>query len=238
MDLYDAVTLASKQPPSREQGNSRTGPQYCMFGARGAPRARRRRRRTARCRPPVSTACCPVRMTTKADLLAGLPAGVDASEGQIVVVPRGTVVLQAIPANFSKPTPIGDPSAQFFVLKDNVALRRQRHHQPAAEHGFRQRPAGRHVRVQQQGQVRVPERDRGDRPPRRAGQRPWPAGQPALRGRAGQPADHGSVHRATSSTRTGSTATTAPTSAAASRSARRRTWPTSCAWARSRSTSS
>ena len=32
-------------------------------------------------------------------------------------------MLQAIPQNFSKPTPIGDPSAQFFVLKDNAALR-------------------------------------------------------------------------------------------------------------------
>ena len=40
-----------------------------------------------------------------------------------MVVPRGTVVLQAIPANFSKPTPIGDPSAQFYVLKDNIAIR-------------------------------------------------------------------------------------------------------------------
>jgi preprotein translocase subunit SecD len=33
------------------------------------------------------------------------------------------VVLQAIPADCSKRTPIGDPNAQFFVLKDNVALR-------------------------------------------------------------------------------------------------------------------
>ena len=40
-----------------------------------------------------------------------------------MTVPRGTVVLQAIPQNFSTPTPIGDPSAQFYVLKDDIALR-------------------------------------------------------------------------------------------------------------------
>jgi hypothetical protein len=56
------------------------------------------------------------------DLKAGLPAGVSASEGQILTVPRGTVVLQAIPASFADPVPIGDPSAQFYVLKDHVAL--------------------------------------------------------------------------------------------------------------------
>jgi SecD/SecF fusion protein len=51
-----------------------------------------------------------------------LPAGVSASESTIVAVPRGTVVLQAIPQSFSTPTPIGDPSAQFYVLKDEIAL--------------------------------------------------------------------------------------------------------------------
>jgi SecD/SecF fusion protein len=59
----------------------------------------------------------------KTDLLSGLPAGVSASDGQILTVPQGTVVLQAIPQNFSKQTPIADPSAQFYVLKDDVALR-------------------------------------------------------------------------------------------------------------------
>ena len=32
-------------------------------------------------------------------------------------------MLQAIPASFVHPVPIGDPNAQFFVLKDDVALR-------------------------------------------------------------------------------------------------------------------
>jgi SecD/SecF fusion protein len=56
------------------------------------------------------------------DLKAGLPAGFSASEGEIVTVPRGTVMLQAIPASFADPVPIREPNAQFYVLKDHVAL--------------------------------------------------------------------------------------------------------------------
>jgi len=55
-------------------------------------------------------------------LLAGLPAGVSASQGQTLVGPRGIVVLQATPSSFAHPVQIRDPSAQFFVLKDHVAL--------------------------------------------------------------------------------------------------------------------
>src|SRR6185437_2390594 len=57
------------------------------------------------------------------DLRSGVPPGVDASQGQILTVPRGWVVLQATPASFAHPTPIASPSAQFYVLKDNIALR-------------------------------------------------------------------------------------------------------------------
>src|SRR5437764_526040 len=57
------------------------------------------------------------------DLRSGLPAGVSASDGQILVVPRGWVVLEATPANFAHPTAISAPNAQFYVLKDNIALR-------------------------------------------------------------------------------------------------------------------
>jgi SecD/SecF fusion protein len=48
---------------------------------------------------------------------------VNAADGEVLTVPRGTVVLQAIPSSFAHPTAIGDPNAQFFVLKDHVALR-------------------------------------------------------------------------------------------------------------------
>jgi SecD/SecF fusion protein len=123
MNLYDAVTLASKQPYSASKSNSRITNEYYMFGAPGSAACEA----AAKANNTVPTAGQHCLLNgpddSKDALLAGLPAGVSASDGQILVVPRGTVVLQAIPASFSKPTPIGDPSAQFFVLKDNVALR-------------------------------------------------------------------------------------------------------------------
>ena len=123
MSLYDAVQLASKQPESSSAANSRLGPEYYMFGAPGSAACAAAAK--ANGTVPAAGQHCLLSGPddNKSDLLSGLPAGVSASEGQIVTVPQGTVVLQAIPQNFSKPTPIGDPSAQFFVLKDDVALR-------------------------------------------------------------------------------------------------------------------
>jgi SecD/SecF fusion protein len=123
MKLYDAVTLAAKQPESSSDTNSRITPQYWMFGAPGSAACATAAKDAGTV--PVTGEHCLLSGPddNKADLLSGLPAGVSASEGEIVVVPRGTVVLQAIPSNFSKPTPIGDPSAEFFVLRDDVALR-------------------------------------------------------------------------------------------------------------------
>src|SRR5262249_5606370 len=55
-------------------------------------------------------------------LLSGLPAGVTASEGEQLVVPPGTIVLQAADPNANQQTNPNDPNAQFYVLKDNVSL--------------------------------------------------------------------------------------------------------------------
>jgi SecD/SecF fusion protein len=123
MSLYDAVQLASKQPESSSPDNSRIGPQYYMFGAPGSAACAAAAK--ANGTVPAAGQHCLLSGpdNNKADLLSGLPAGVSASEGEIVTVPQGTVVLQAIPQNFSKPTPVGDPNAQFFVLKDDAALR-------------------------------------------------------------------------------------------------------------------
>jgi SecD/SecF fusion protein len=122
MNLYDAVQLASKQPESSSPNNSRIGPQYYMFGAPGSA-ACQAEARAGNTVPTTGQHCLLSGPDdNKQDLLLGLPAGVSASEGEIVTVPQGTVILQAIPPDFSKPTRIGDPSAQFFVLKDDVAL--------------------------------------------------------------------------------------------------------------------
>jgi SecD/SecF fusion protein len=123
MNLYDAVKLASQQPESSSPTNSRITPEYYMFGAPGsaACEAAAKANRTV----PAAGQHCLLSGpdNTKSDLVTGLPPGVLTVEGEILTVPRGTVVLQAIPASFANPTPIGDPSAQFFVLKDHVALR-------------------------------------------------------------------------------------------------------------------
>jgi len=122
MDLYDAVKLASNQPRSASPANSRLSPQYYAFGAPGSP-ACQAAAKASGTTPAVGQHCLlSGPEDNKSDLLSALPAGVSASESEIATVPRGTVVLEAIPQNFSNPTPIGDPSAQFYVLKDDAAL--------------------------------------------------------------------------------------------------------------------
>jgi SecD/SecF fusion protein len=122
MRLYDAVQLASKQRYRASRADSRIGSQYWLFGAPGSAACATAAR--DRGTTPFAGQHCLLSGPdeTLNDLVTGLPAGVSASEGEILTVPRGTVVLQAIPASFADPVPIGDPTAQFFVLKDHVAL--------------------------------------------------------------------------------------------------------------------
>ena len=130
LSLYDAVKLASKQPPFPSRANARAGHEYYLFGAPGS----------AACATaakdqhtnPVPGAHCllsgPNDETTTdpqiiaQDLASGLPAGVGASQGQELVVPQGTVVLLAAPPTASARVTFGSPSAQYYVLKDNVSL--------------------------------------------------------------------------------------------------------------------
>lgn len=120
--LYAAVRLASRQPALMSADNGRPGPEYFAFSAPGSPAcvisARFYRTREVRGAPcylagPTSTAT---------QTLDSLPPGVAADKADVVAVPPGTVVLQAVPAHFA-PTPSGiDPSAQFYVLRDHAAL--------------------------------------------------------------------------------------------------------------------
>jgi SecD/SecF fusion protein len=122
MPLYQAVQLAAKQTPWVSSTNLRPGPQYWMFGAPGsaACAAAAKAQGTA---PTAGQHCLlsgPDDNLT--DLRSGLPPGVSASQGQILTVPRGWIVLEATPQSFAHPIPTGSPNAQFYVLKDNVAL--------------------------------------------------------------------------------------------------------------------
>ena len=123
LPLYQAAQLAARQPTvPLSATQSRKGPQYYLFGAPGS----------AACAAAAKAAgTIPARGqhcllggpdSLKRDLDAGLPAGVTTSDGELVTVPQGTVVLQAANPSASDQINPASPSAQFFVLRDHVAL--------------------------------------------------------------------------------------------------------------------
>jgi SecD/SecF fusion protein len=122
MSLYDAVKLAAKQPAQVSSDNARLGNEYYIFGAPGSAACAAAAK--ANGTKPVPGVHCLLSGPddNRSDLLSGLPAGVSVSEGQELVVPPGTVVLQAADASSSNPTPFDSPTAQFYVLKDHVSL--------------------------------------------------------------------------------------------------------------------
>lgn len=132
MNLYAAVVLASKQPTAPSSSSlSRLGPQYFMFGAPGSVACAAAARASGthpipgeHCllggpdsEPPGTT-----RHQAVKALALGLPAGVSTAEGHVLVVPQGTVVLQAANPSASTQIKLTNPVAQFYVLKDHVSL--------------------------------------------------------------------------------------------------------------------
>src|SRR5581483_6607659 len=123
MPLYQALQLASKQKGWSSTTNSRPGPQYWMFGAPGSAACATAARDQGTV--PVSGQRCLLSGPDEnlTDLRSGVPQGVSASQGQIVTVPRGWVVLEAISTSgYTKQLPISSPNAQFYVLRDNISL--------------------------------------------------------------------------------------------------------------------
>ncbi len=122
MSLYNAVKLASTQPTQAGSDNARKGPQYYLFGAPGSTACATAARDQGQA--PVAGVHCLLSGpdSSMQDLLSGLASGVSVSQGQLLVVPQGTVVVQAVPYSFSQETPFDSPTAQFFVLKDHVSL--------------------------------------------------------------------------------------------------------------------
>jgi SecD/SecF fusion protein len=122
LPLYQAVALAAKQPEQVSGTNARKGPEYFIFGAPGstACATAARDKHTA---PVVGTHCYLAGPADNlGDLKTELPTGVSASQGQVLVVQQGTVVLQAVPSSFIHPPGWGSPTAQFYVLRDHVSL--------------------------------------------------------------------------------------------------------------------
>jgi SecD/SecF fusion protein len=125
MSLYPAVQLAAKQPAltlaqCQRQNCGRAGPESFLFGSPNSP-ACVAAARFYRVTPLVGQRCYLAGPAdTPQDLI--LPTGVSLSQGQLLVVPEGTVVLQAVPANYTHAPRFSDPTSQFFVLRDHVAL--------------------------------------------------------------------------------------------------------------------
>jgi hypothetical protein len=121
VNLYKAVRLASERPVQISRDNAREGPQYYMFGAPSS-RACTIAGKAYGFTPAPGEHCLLSGPVDNAhDLYNSLPHGISRSEGQELVVPQGTNVLQATPANFSHPPSIWDPTTQFYVLR--TALR-------------------------------------------------------------------------------------------------------------------
>jgi SecD/SecF fusion protein len=136
MPLYQAVKLASRQPTRPLSPSlSRVGPEYYLFGKPGS----------AACATAAADGHTPIikgqlcllsgpseetsgrsRAQAITDLDAGLPAGVTPAQanaqGVVLVVPQGTVVIQADNPGASQQSTFASAMAQFYVLKDGVAL--------------------------------------------------------------------------------------------------------------------
>ena len=122
MNLYNAVTLASKQAPEPSSDNARPGPAYYMFGSPGSEACKVAAE--DRGMAPAVGAHCYLSgpNANKHDLISALPNRVHPSEAQTLVVPRGITVLQAVPASFADAPVMSSAAAEFFVLKDRVSL--------------------------------------------------------------------------------------------------------------------
>jgi SecD/SecF fusion protein len=125
MSLYQAVQLAAKQPASPAKSNARVGPEYFAFGKAGS-QACATAAHDYHVTPLAGQPCYLAGpQDTITDLNSALPAGVSASEQgvQTLTIQQGWVVLQAVsPKGYGSTLPWSDPNAQYFVLRDRVAL--------------------------------------------------------------------------------------------------------------------
>jgi SecD/SecF fusion protein len=125
ISLYEAVKLASKQPVVEAGGSqqiSRTGPQYYLFGAPGSAACATVAKQDMTA--PIQGEHCLLAgpATSLSELRADLPLGITMTDGHRLTIPQGTVVLQAANPSATIQIAFNSPSAQFYVLKDDVAL--------------------------------------------------------------------------------------------------------------------
>ena len=131
LSLYAAVRLAARQPAvSTTSGLGRPGRQYYLFGSPGSAAcatAARDQRTALVPNQPCLLLAGPVTETSANgdqidhDISAALLPGISASQGRLLAVPQGTVVLQAVRPAFGA-HPSTSAAAGYFVLRDRVAL--------------------------------------------------------------------------------------------------------------------
>jgi SecD/SecF fusion protein len=125
MTLYQAVKLAQdyKNPPIGKF-NSHILPEYFAFGAPGSSACQTAAKFYGYV--PASGSYCYLgggqgeTLTSLKQTLA--QDGIPLSQAQILDVPRGMIVLQAVPSSFSSQPKIYNPSTRFFTLLDRAAL--------------------------------------------------------------------------------------------------------------------
>ncbi len=123
MPLYQAVKLASQQPAQPfNRSQSRVGAAYYMFGTPGSAACAAAAKSYGVVNQLGQRCLLAGPDTSTTDLYSALPPGVTPAEGQMLVVRPGTTVLQAIDPSQSNPIRPYSPAAQFYVLKDKVAL--------------------------------------------------------------------------------------------------------------------
>jgi SecD/SecF fusion protein len=122
MSLYDAVKVAAKQPLQVSSGNARLGSEYYLFGAPNSAACTAAAKDVGRAAVSGTHCLLSGPAATIRDLDTGVPQGVSASQGQLLVIRQGTIILQAAPLTASSQVASGTPTAGYYVLKDHMAL--------------------------------------------------------------------------------------------------------------------
>jgi SecD/SecF fusion protein len=127
LPLYQAVKLAAKQRPYISKTNARVGPEYFLFGKSGSA-ACTAAAKAVHATPLVGHPCYLAGpATTASGLKDELAQGVTAADlaqasPQTIKVNQGWVVVESAPKSYGSFTALADPTAQFYVMRDHVAL--------------------------------------------------------------------------------------------------------------------
>lgn len=123
LTLYNAVRLAARQTRWINPSSSRIGPEYFMFGRSGS-RACMAAARYYHTNSGRRHCYLAGPQPSEPVLRHALPPGIRPSAPGVrtLVVPQGWAVLRATSHRFSLRRASSDPSAQYYVLRDNVSL--------------------------------------------------------------------------------------------------------------------